>query len=75
MRTKTQDVVCLIRYGKKGELIVNGKNYNQPMPSFPALSDIEIAEITTYIYNSWGNEEGLFEVKKVSEILKQCNEE
>jgi cytochrome c551 len=51
-------VICLIRYGRSGPIIVNGKKFDQPMPPIPALGDLEIAEITTYIYNTWGNEPG-----------------
>src|SRR5690242_19621245 len=50
MTKNFEDVVCLIRYGKKGELVVNGVSYNQPMPGIPTLTDLEIAEIATYIY-------------------------
>jgi cytochrome c551 len=67
------EVICLMRNGKSGELIVNGKSFNKEMPSMPLLSDLEIAEIATYIYNSWGNDEGLVEVSEVSSVLAQCD--
>lgn len=67
-----EDVLCLIRNGKSGELIVNGKSFNQAMPANPALSDLEIAEIATYIYNTWGRKRGLVEVSKVSKVLNEC---
>lgn len=67
-----EEVICLIRYGKRGELIVNGQQYNQPMPGIPTLSDLEVAEIATYIYNTWSHERGLIEVKDVTVILNKC---
>jgi len=67
------DVICLIRNGKRGELTVNGKSYNQPMPAMPSLTDLEIAEISTYIYNTWGNEQGIVDVQDVSKILSKCD--
>jgi cytochrome c551 len=67
-----KEVICLIRYGKSGELLVNNKSYNHVMPAFPDLTDIEIAEITTFIYNSWSNKEGLIDVKDVNAILSDC---
>jgi cytochrome c551 len=67
------EVLCLLRNGKSGELIVNGKSFNKEMPAMPLLSDLEIAEIATYIYNSWGHEEGLIEVSEVSAVLAQCD--
>jgi cytochrome c551 len=66
------DVICIMRNGKKGELIVNGKDFNQPMRGIISLTDLEIAEIATYIYNTWGNQRGIVEVKEVTEILKGC---
>lgn len=66
-------VICLIRHGKSGEMIVNGMQYNQPMPGVATLSDLEIAEIATYIYNSWRHDRGLIEVGEVSKILAECD--
>lgn len=65
-------VICLIKYGLQGPIVVNGKRYNRPMPAQLQLSDLEVAEITTYIYNEWGGETTLTGVKEVSPILKQC---
>jgi len=66
-----QEVLCLLRYGKNGELIVNGKMYNQEMPA-PALTDLEIAELATYLYNNWGREKGIVEVSDVSRKMLDC---
>ncbi|GAB3750664.1 c-type cytochrome [Spirosoma pomorum] len=65
-------VICLIRNGMQGPVTVNGKVYNRPMPAQPQLSDLEIAELTTYIYNEWGNENTLTDVKKVTAVLEAC---
>jgi nitrite reductase (NO-forming) len=43
-----------ILHGLSGEVTVNGKKYNNIMPG-QNLSDDEIANVMTYIYNSWGN--------------------
>lgn len=72
MEKNFNDVICLIRHGKEGQLIVNGKEFNQPMPGNLSLTDLEIAEIATYIYNSWGRKRGTAEVKGVSKILENC---
>ena len=67
-------VICLIRYGQQGPIVVNGKPYNRPMPAQPQLSDLEVAEIATYIYNEWGKETKVTDVKTVSALLKQCKQ-
>lgn len=48
----------IILNGQKGPIIVNGVEYNQPMPANPKLNDTQVLEILTYITNSWGNEYG-----------------
>ncbi len=66
------EVICMMKKGRKGEMTVNGNMFNQPMPGVPSLTELEIAEIATYIYNNWGHEKGLVEVKTVSQSLQPC---
>ena len=75
MQKNFRDVVCLIREGKTGELLVNGRQFNQPMPGVPSLTDLEVAEIATYIYNSWSHERGIVEVKEAATILASCRKD
>lgn len=65
-------VICLIRYGMQGPVVVNGKTYNRVMPAQPQLSDLEVAELTTYIYNEWGTETTLTSAKTVGPLLEAC---
>lgn len=64
--------LCLMKYGKQGEIIVNGKNFNKPMPGVPSLTELEIAEIATYINNSWGIQNGIVEISQVTSALNKC---
>lgn len=73
MDTNFDQVLCLMKYGIEGDLMVNGQNYNLAMPGIPSLTDLEIAEIATYIYNSWGNKRGLVDVKEVNRVLTTCS--
>lgn len=68
-----RDVICLMKNGKKGSIIVNGKVYNQEMPANPALTNLEVAEIATFIYNSWSFKEGLMDVRRISNVLDSCS--
>jgi mono/diheme cytochrome c family protein len=43
------------------------------MPAMPTLTDLEIAEIVTYIYNSWEHDQGIVEVSEVSAVLSKCD--
>ncbi len=46
--------IKLVLHGRQGEVVVNGMKYNNNMPSFP-LSDQDVANVLTYVYNSFGN--------------------
>ena len=41
-------------FGWRGEVVVNGMKFNNNMPSLP-LSDRDIANVLTFVYNSFGN--------------------
>jgi hypothetical protein len=61
-----------MRNGVGGEMLVNGKKYNKEMKGIPSLTELEIAEIATYIYNSWEHQRGIIEIPIVESALKKC---
>jgi len=54
LMTKRTESIKAIKFGQKGEIIVNGKTYNNAMAPL-GLYDDEIADVMNYINNSWGN--------------------
>ncbi len=44
--------------GLTGPVTVNGSDFNSVMPPMSQLNDDEIANILTFVLNSWGNEDG-----------------
>jgi len=70
MKEDVGRTVRVIKHGLKGEIIVNGVRYNQNMPGSPHLTNMEIAQITTYIYNVWGDTTGVIDANQVSDFLK-----
>lgn len=72
MNDNFETVICSIKFGMSREIVVNGEVYNQPMPGIPSLTELEIAEIATYIYNSWGHDRGLIGVNYMTSILEGC---
>jgi nitrite reductase (NO-forming) len=44
--------------GLSGKVTVNGQEYNSVMPPMNQLNDDEVANILTYVLNSWGNPGG-----------------
>lgn len=61
--------VWIMKYGQKGEITVNGQVYNQPMPAAPNLKALEIAQISTYLFNIWEMEEGVISSSDVEDYL------
>ncbi|RMH90926.1 nitrite reductase, copper-containing [Lysobacter pythonis] len=48
----------IILHGLQGPVTVNGKDYNSVMPPMAQLTDDEVANISTYVLNNWGNPGG-----------------
>ena len=54
-----------VLHGLSGKIKVNGKNFNSVMTS-QNLTDQEISDVLTFVYNSWGNSK----VKITTEMVK-----
>jgi len=46
--------IDIVLHGLTGEIVVNGETYNSVMTA-QSLTDEEIANVLTYVYNNWGN--------------------
>ena len=66
---------CIIRYGLKDTIMVNGNQYSQEMAAITVLSDFEIANIMNYIHSSWGNDMPFVTLAQVKEALDSCTVE
>jgi nitrite reductase (NO-forming) len=63
-------VATIITHGLQGPVTVNGKDYNSVMPPMAQLTDDEVANIATYVLNSWGNPGGHVSKAEAAEIRK-----
>jgi mono/diheme cytochrome c family protein len=61
---KTQ-LINIILLGLDEEMVINGETYFNPMPSQPHLKDQEIADVLTYVRNSFGNKATMVTVAEV----------
>lgn len=68
-----QMIPCIIKNGLEGEITVNGKMYNSRMLSHSDLTDMELADLMTFIFNSWEMNEGTFTKKEIKKMLDNCN--
>ena len=72
LKSKKQQLACYIRNGMSEKIVVDGKVYEEKMPSFPDLKPIDLAKIIVYITNSFGNKQGIYHPEQVTEDLKSC---
>ena len=63
---------CFIRHGLAKKITVNDAIYNENMPADDHLSDMEIAQIIVYVTNSFGNNQGNYNVTEANADLKNC---
>ncbi|HNB81956.1 MAG TPA: c-type cytochrome, partial [Chitinophagaceae bacterium] len=62
--------IGIVLHGKSGELVVNGKKFNSTMPA-QSLSDEEVANVLSFVYNSWGNSKKEITPAMVSKLRKK----
>ncbi len=63
--------IAAIVHGLSGEIVVNGARYNGVMPAMTNLSNEDIANVLTFVYDSWGNSGKRIEPAQVAEVRGQ----
>ena len=58
--------MTIVTHGLTGKVTVNGHEYDSVMPPMSQLTDDEVANILTYVLNSWGNPGGQFSKDEVA---------
>lgn len=67
--TKNPSVIVRnILHGLAGPITVKGKAYNGMMPAVAGVSDAEIADVVTFVRNSWGNTAAVVSEEEVKAI-------
>lgn len=72
LKANKQQLACYIKNGANQPMLINGKTYQEKMPAFNDLHDIDIAQVIVYITNSFGNKQGMYKYEKVAIDLKSC---
>jgi mono/diheme cytochrome c family protein len=67
-----EQLPCILQNGLKGQINVSGRSFNGQMPA-ASLTPIEIAQVITYVGNSFGNKAGLTTNDNVTTNLAKCN--
>ena len=66
-----EQLIAIPLHGRTGKVTVNGKDYDSVMPPMSQLTDDEVANILTYVLNSWGNPGGQISADEVSKVRAQ----
>jgi nitrite reductase (NO-forming) len=66
MKDKKRAIGAVVN-GLTGDIVVNGKTYNGVMPSL-GLSDDDVANVLTFVRNSFGNKSDLVTIKEVKAV-------
>ena len=71
MADKARSIRIVLK-GQSGPITVNGKPYNQVMPPQP-LKAPHVADVLTYVRNSWGNSGDAVTVAEVEAVAKEAD--
>ncbi|MEO9077816.1 MAG: copper-containing nitrite reductase [Rhodanobacter sp.] len=64
--------MTIVTHGLTGKVTVNGKEYDSVMPPMAQLNDDEVANILTYVLNSWDNPGGQFSKEEVAKARAEA---
>jgi nitrite reductase (NO-forming) len=66
------DAIRAVVIGRTGETIVNGKTYKGTMIPLAYLTDDQIANVVTYVRNTWGNSGDAVSATDVAKIRAEA---
>ena len=65
-----KQLVKIILNGLSEPMLINGETYNNAMPSHAFLNDQQIADVLSYIRNTFGNTAEVIKPEEVASIRK-----
>lgn len=63
---------CIVQYGIADSITIHQQGYHFKMPANPKLAAIDLAKLLTFVTNSFGNQQGLYDVSEIENHLKNC---
>ena len=71
LQANRHQLPCIIKYGLNKPIKVGGKAFYGQMPATD-LAPVELAEVITYITNSFGNKMGVTTTQMAEDDLNEC---
>ncbi|MEY2880750.1 MAG: Copper-containing nitrite reductase precursor [Verrucomicrobiota bacterium] len=73
MLADRERAIRVVLKGLTGKVTVNGKTYDSAMPpQEAALSDTQVADVLTYVFNTWGNTGDAFTAAQVKVVRNEA---
>lgn len=72
LKNNKSQLACIVKYGLNDTLNINGTSFTGKMPAEPDMPPIDIAAVITYITNSFGNKQGLYDVANAGAHIEDC---
>ena len=71
MADKARSIRIVLR-GMSGPISVNGTTYDSVMPPVVQLTDEQVANVLTYVRNTWGNSGDAVTPEEVAKVRKDA---
>jgi mono/diheme cytochrome c family protein len=71
LKTNKTNLACFVKYGLKGKVTISGRLFEGAMPAND-LAPVEIANVLTYVTNSFNNKTGTITSTQVEGDLAKC---
>jgi mono/diheme cytochrome c family protein len=72
IKSHKSTLACQLKNGLIGKIIISNATFDDKMPATD-LSPIEMAQVITYVTNSFGNKQGIFTDDQVQTALNNCS--
>lgn len=72
LKEDVSELPCIIRYGLKGERVIDGVTFNQIMPAIQQLKPEQISDIIRFLQTKWNHP---ITEPTVGKWLEQCSPE
>lgn len=68
------ELACIVRYGLRDTISVNGKMFAEQMPPNSMLNDIQVANVVNYVLQKWSQGQKPLTFEEVEAELAKCKQ-
>ena len=71
---RREDLPCIITKGMEGEILVNGKSFNQPMAGIENLTISQVQSLINFMEKQWGDPNRKSSYQDIKDLLETCEQ-